>query len=148
MSLYYLIVWNQVDILFKNFKKDHVHMHLWMRFYGMTLAFTSCQTLYYSTHDHSLFVYYYFNLETHLVDSSEKNVGILGAGDDTGLEPFMMGFSGTVGVVAGEGAFLISALILGVDTLPWMPILDCWRSACDSTSVECGVRAARSSRLR
>ena len=35
MSLYYLILWNQVDILQKLFKKDHVHMRLWMRFYGM-----------------------------------------------------------------------------------------------------------------
>ena len=35
MSLYYLILWNQVDILQKHFKKDHVHMRLWMRFYGM-----------------------------------------------------------------------------------------------------------------
>ena len=26
MSLYYLILWNQVDILQKHFKKDHVHM--------------------------------------------------------------------------------------------------------------------------
>ena len=35
MSLYYLIVWNQVDILQKRFKKDHVHMRLWMRLYGI-----------------------------------------------------------------------------------------------------------------
>ena len=35
MSLYYLILWNQVDILQKHFKKDHVHMRLWMRLYGM-----------------------------------------------------------------------------------------------------------------
>ena len=35
MSLYYLILWNQVDILQKHFKKDHVHMRLWTRFYGM-----------------------------------------------------------------------------------------------------------------
>ena len=34
MSLYYLILWNQVDILQKHFKKDHVHMLLWTRFYG------------------------------------------------------------------------------------------------------------------
>ena len=34
MSLYYLILWNQVDILQKHFKKDHVHMRLWTRFYG------------------------------------------------------------------------------------------------------------------
>ena len=26
MSLYYLILWNQVDILQKHFNKDHVHM--------------------------------------------------------------------------------------------------------------------------
>ena len=36
MSLYYLILWNQVDILQKHFKKDHVHMRLWTRFYGMS----------------------------------------------------------------------------------------------------------------
>ena len=35
MSLYSLILWNQVDILQKHFKKDHVHMRLWTRFYGM-----------------------------------------------------------------------------------------------------------------
>ena len=34
MSLYYLILWNQVDIFQKHFKKDHVHMHLWTRLYG------------------------------------------------------------------------------------------------------------------
>ena len=34
MSLYYLILWNQVDILQKHLKKDHVHMRLWTRFYG------------------------------------------------------------------------------------------------------------------
>ena len=34
MSLYYLILWNQVDILQNHFKKDHVHMCLWTRFYG------------------------------------------------------------------------------------------------------------------
>ena len=33
MSLYYLILWNQMDILQKHFKKDHVHI-LWMRLYG------------------------------------------------------------------------------------------------------------------
>ena len=37
MSLYYLILWNQVDILQKHFKKDHVHMRLWTRFYGTWL---------------------------------------------------------------------------------------------------------------
>ena len=36
MSLYYLILWNQVDILQKHFKKDHVHMRLWTRLYGIT----------------------------------------------------------------------------------------------------------------
>ena len=34
-TLYYLILWNQVDILKKHFKKDHVHMRLWTSFYGM-----------------------------------------------------------------------------------------------------------------
>ena len=34
MSLYYLIFGNQVDILQKHFKKDHVHMRFWTRFYG------------------------------------------------------------------------------------------------------------------
>ena len=29
MSLYYLILWNQVDILQKHFKKDHAQMRLW-----------------------------------------------------------------------------------------------------------------------
>ena len=33
--MYYLISWNQMDILQKHFKKDYVHMHLWTRFYGM-----------------------------------------------------------------------------------------------------------------
>ena len=35
MLLYYLILWNQVDILQIHFTKDHVHMHLWTRFYSM-----------------------------------------------------------------------------------------------------------------
>ena len=35
MSLYPLILWNQVNILQKHLKKDHVHMRLWTRFYGM-----------------------------------------------------------------------------------------------------------------
>ena len=35
MSLYYMILWNQVDILPKHFKKDHVHMRLWTRFYSI-----------------------------------------------------------------------------------------------------------------
>ena len=35
MSLFYLILWNQVDILQKHVKKDHVHMRLWTRFYDM-----------------------------------------------------------------------------------------------------------------
>ena len=34
MSLYNLIVWNQVDILLQHFKKDHVHMRIWTRLYG------------------------------------------------------------------------------------------------------------------
>ena len=42
MSLYYLILWNQVDILQKHFKKDHVHMRLWTRFYGMTSHLDEC----------------------------------------------------------------------------------------------------------
>ena len=33
-SLNYLFWWNQVDILQKHSKKDHVHMHLWTRFYA------------------------------------------------------------------------------------------------------------------
>ena len=35
MSLSYLILWNQVDILQEHLKKDHVHMRLWTRFYGV-----------------------------------------------------------------------------------------------------------------
>ena len=35
--LYYLILWNQVDIPQEHFGRDHVHMHLWTRFYGSTL---------------------------------------------------------------------------------------------------------------
>ena len=35
MSLYYLILWNQVAILQKHFIKDHVHMRLWMMLYGI-----------------------------------------------------------------------------------------------------------------
>ena len=31
-----LILWNQVDILQKHFKKDHVHMRIWTRFYGIS----------------------------------------------------------------------------------------------------------------
>jgi len=31
MSLYYLNMWNQVDILQKHFKRDHVYMLLWTR---------------------------------------------------------------------------------------------------------------------
>ena len=34
MWLYYLILSNQVDILQKHFRKDHVHMRHWTRFYG------------------------------------------------------------------------------------------------------------------
>ena len=46
MSLYYLILWNQVDILQKQvFKKDHVHMRLWTRFYGIEVK----QLRYFST---------------------------------------------------------------------------------------------------
>ena len=54
MSLYYLILWNQVDILQKHFKKDHVHMRLWTRFYGtgllMGLKFANfCRKTWYET---------------------------------------------------------------------------------------------------
>ena len=35
MSLCYLILWNQVDILQKHFKKDHVHMRFSTRVYGI-----------------------------------------------------------------------------------------------------------------
>ena len=38
MSLYYLILWNQVDILQKHLKKDHAHMRLWTRFYGSLIS--------------------------------------------------------------------------------------------------------------
>ena len=38
MSLHYLILWNQVDILQKHYKKDHVRMRLWTRFFGMRLV--------------------------------------------------------------------------------------------------------------
>ena len=31
----YLLFWNQVDALQKHFKKDHVHMRLWTRLYGI-----------------------------------------------------------------------------------------------------------------
>ena len=34
---YTLILWNQVDILQKHFKKDHVHVRLWTRLYGIEL---------------------------------------------------------------------------------------------------------------
>ena len=30
-----MLLWNQVDALQKHFKKDHVHMRLWTRLYGM-----------------------------------------------------------------------------------------------------------------
>ena len=40
MSLYYLILWNQVDILQKHFKKDHVHMRVWTRLYGSYITGT------------------------------------------------------------------------------------------------------------
>ena len=39
MSLYYLILWNQVDILQKRLKKDHVHMRLWTRLYNSPCNF-------------------------------------------------------------------------------------------------------------
>ena len=42
MSLCYLILWNQVDILQKHFKKDYIHMRLWTRFYGTLLASKVC----------------------------------------------------------------------------------------------------------
>ena len=35
MSLYYLILWNQVDILQIYLKEDHAHMGLWTRLYDM-----------------------------------------------------------------------------------------------------------------
>ena len=31
------MLWNQVDALQKHFKKDHVHMRLWTRLYGIVL---------------------------------------------------------------------------------------------------------------
>ena len=37
--MYYLIVGNEVDILQKHFKKDHVHMRLWTRFYSIECDF-------------------------------------------------------------------------------------------------------------
>ena len=42
MSLCYLILWNQLDILQKHFKKDHVHMRLWTRFYGIGVDCHEC----------------------------------------------------------------------------------------------------------
>ena len=45
MSLYYLILWNQVDILQKHFRKDHVHMRLWTRFYGKGREKGACDLL-------------------------------------------------------------------------------------------------------
>ena len=30
-----MLLWNQVDALQKHFKKDHVHMRIWTRFYGI-----------------------------------------------------------------------------------------------------------------
>ena len=48
MSLYYLILWNQVDILQKHFKKDHVHMRLWTRFYGISSFFRVAKTIKYN----------------------------------------------------------------------------------------------------
>ena len=33
-----MILWNQVAILQKLFKKDHVHMRLWTRFYGICIC--------------------------------------------------------------------------------------------------------------
>ena len=38
MSFYYLILWNQMDILQKHFQNDHVHVRLWTRFYGNPLG--------------------------------------------------------------------------------------------------------------
>ena len=37
-SWYCLILWNQVDSLPKHFKKDHVHMRLWTRLYGICVT--------------------------------------------------------------------------------------------------------------
>ena len=45
MSLYYLILWNQVDILQKRFKQDHVRMRLWMSFYGTKFHCCAAQLL-------------------------------------------------------------------------------------------------------
>ena len=39
MSLYYLILWNQVKILQKHFRKDHVQMRLWTRLYGIAMKY-------------------------------------------------------------------------------------------------------------
>ena len=37
-------MWNQVDALQKHFKKDHVHMGLWTRIYGICMHCVSKST--------------------------------------------------------------------------------------------------------
>ena len=39
------MLWNQVDALQKHLKKDHVHMRLWTRLYGITGSHTGCGTI-------------------------------------------------------------------------------------------------------
>ena len=51
MSLYNLILWNQVDILQKHLKKDHVHMPLWDEAsLGFYIKYINISIIYFKTY--------------------------------------------------------------------------------------------------
>ena len=69
MSLYYLILWNQVDILQKHFKQDHVHMRLWTKFYGNSSRFFILLDFRIRTKVKFYAFYYNMNIKTQLLQS-------------------------------------------------------------------------------
>ena len=84
MSLYYLILWNQVDILQKHFKKDHVHMRLWARFYGMDMLLSWSRHGRYGVYDppcmaltghlHEMLWPWHTNVNTHFIICNYRNL--------------------------------------------------------------------------
>ena len=69
MSLYYLILWNQVDILQKHFKQDHVHMRLWTKFTAIALDFFILLEFRIRTKVKFYAFYYNMNIKTQLLQS-------------------------------------------------------------------------------
>ena len=39
-----MLLWNHVDALQKHFKKDHVHMRIWTRLYGIDHEYIEVDT--------------------------------------------------------------------------------------------------------